>query len=125
MIGRAKKSRRKKEVLNFEIEFIKQQTNNNDMTLNSLVELYFNDLSARLKLNTLNTKRVIFDTKILTFFKDMPLSDIKPTNIRAWQNEILNQGYTETYIKSINNQLVALFNYSIKYYGLNKGQPLS
>lgn len=88
------------------------------MTLNSLVELYFNDLKNRLKLNTINTKKIIFDTKILPFFKDMPLNDIKPTNIRAWQNEILNQGYTETYIKSINNQLVALFNYAIKYYGL-------
>ncbi|MDE6357773.1 MAG: site-specific integrase, partial [Eubacteriales bacterium] len=108
----------KKEALNYEIEFIKQQTNNNDMALNSLVELYFNDLENRLKLNTINTKRIIFDTKILPFFKDMPLNDIKPTNIRAWQNEILNQGYTETYIKSINNQLVALFNYAIKYYGL-------
>ena len=110
----------KKEALNFETEFIKQQTNNNDMTLNSLVELYFNDMKHRLKLNTINTKRTIFDTKILPFFKDMPLNVIKPTNIRAWQNELLNQGLSDTYLKTVNNQLVALFNYGIKYYGLKE-----
>ena len=112
----------KKEALNFEIEFIKQQTDNNDMTLNSLVDLYFNDMKHRLKLNTMNTKRIIFDTRILPFFKDMPLTAIKPTNIRSWQNELLSQGLSETYLKAVNTQLVALFNYAIKYYGL-KNNP--
>lgn len=110
----------KKDALNFEVEFIKQQTNDNNMTLNSLVELYFNDMKHRLKLNTMNNKKIIFDIRILPFFKDMPLNAIKPTNIRNWQNELLNQGLSDTYLKTVNTQLVALFNYGIKYYGLKE-----
>ena len=29
------------------------------------------------------------------------------------------QGYAPTYLKSINNQLAALFNYAVRYYDLN------
>ena len=37
-----------------------------------------------------------------------------------WQNELMNQGYAETYLKTIHNQISALLNYAVKYYGLRE-----
>lgn len=56
------------------------------------------------------------------------MSDITPSDIINWQNEILesetktNKSHSQTYLKTIHNQLSALFNYAVKFYGL-KGNP--
>jgi hypothetical protein len=42
------------------------------------------------------------------------MCEIKTADIRAWQNELIKQGYAPTYLKSINNQLAALFNYAVR-----------
>ena len=34
------------------------------------------------------------------------------------QNELIKHEYATTYLKSINNQLAALFNYAVRYYDL-------
>ena len=47
------------------------------------------------------------------------MCEIKTADIRAWKNELIKQGYEPTYLKSINNQLAALFNYAVRYYDLN------
>lgn len=39
-------------------------------------------------------------------------------DIRRWQNELIKKGYSPTYLKTINNQLSAIFNYAVKYYDL-------
>ena len=46
------------------------------------------------------------------------MCEIKTSDIRAWQNELIKQWYAPTYLKSINNQLAALFNYAVRYYDL-------
>ena len=40
--------------------------------------------------------------------------------IRKWQNELLThpENYSETYLKTLNNQLSAIFNFATKYYKL-------
>lgn len=38
----------------------------------------------------------------------MRVSDIKAATVRKWQNELMRQGYSETYLKTINNQLSAI-----------------
>ena len=56
----------------------------------------------------------------------MPLNEIKPTDIRRWQNELSasrgkdGKPYSQTYLRCINNQLTAIFNYAVKYYGLKE-----
>ena len=55
----------------------------------------------------------------------MPLSAITANDIRKWQNQLTsscsNKGkpYSPTYLKSINNQMTAMFNYAVKYYNLD------
>jgi len=121
---RKKKKKRgfatKKEALEYEREFLRKETSDPDMTLNSLVALYMDDMSARLKLNTFKSKEYIINDKILPTLGNMAINEIKPTTIRKWQNSLIKQEYSKTYLKTINNQISAIFNYAVKYFDLKE-----
>ena len=96
------------------------------MTFGSFVEIYYNDLKERVKETTLRGKHWMIDTKITPYFKKLQLNDIKPTDIRKWQNMMTSyrdqdgKPYSPTYIRTVYNQLTAIFNYAVKYYGLKE-----
>ncbi len=46
------------------------------------------------------------------------MNEIKASDIRAWQNALMKKEYSETYLKTVNNQLSAIFNYAVRYYDL-------
>ena len=116
----------KREALQWEQEFIRQATASLGMTFKDFIELYLADMEKRLKPSTVSNKRFLIDLKITPFFGKMPLNEIKPTDVRRWQNGLTSyrdeegNPYAETYLKSINNQLTAIFNYAVKYYGLRE-----
>lgn len=122
--ARKKKKKRgfstKKEAQQWERNFLEKQQSSPDMAFSNLVELYFEDMDSRLRKSTLSGKRYMVDTKILPYFKDLPINQIKATHVRKWQNELLNKKYAGTYLKTINNQLVAVLNYAVKYYDLKE-----
>lgn len=108
----------RREALEYEQEFLKKASGNCDMTLSSLVELYMSDCKSRLRPTSLITKQSIFDTHILPHLADLPINEITPAVIRQWQNSLLDKGFTDTYLKTINTQLSAVFNFAIKYYNI-------
>lgn len=110
----------KKEAQDFEREYLNKAHASVDMTFGSLVELYMEDCQSRLKPTTLENKKYTIDLKVLPFFKDMPLNIINATTVRKWQNELISHenNYSQTYLKTINNQLSAIFNFAVKYYKL-------
>jgi integrase len=55
---------------------------------------------------------------VLPYFGKLKMNEIKAPDIRKWQNELLQQGYAPTYLKTINNQVAAIFNYAVRYYDL-------
>lgn len=110
----------KKLALEYEREFLSKTKFDTEMSFKSLYDLYFEDMEHRLKKNTLMTKKNIIDIKILPFFKDIKVGDITPILIRKWQNNLLKESYSQTYIRTINNQLVAIFNYAIKYHNIKE-----
>ncbi|MDS0526086.1 site-specific integrase [Clostridium sp. SHJSY1] len=114
--------KKKGDALEWEREFLNKQQANPDMTFGSLVELYFDDMESRLRISTIANKKYMINLKILPYFKNMAINQIKATHIRKWQNKLMkdDKGYSETYLKSINNQLVAIFNYAVKYYNLKE-----
>lgn len=114
--------RTKREALEFEREFLKKQGGGTDMSFGSLVELYMEDCATRLRATTVANKQCLFDSKILPTFRSVAVRDITPTMIRRWQNSLLNDpaGYSQTYLKTINNQMSAVMNFAIRYYGLSK-----
>ena len=112
--------RTKKEAVTWAEQFIVQQSHNLDMTFQAFWELYQEDMSHRLRENTMRSKDYIVDLKILPYFGQKKMSEITAADIRHWQNSIMKQGYAQTYLKTINNQLNAIFNYAVKYYDLPK-----
>ncbi|WP_306568937.1 site-specific integrase [Faecalispora jeddahensis] len=119
---RLKKKRgfaREKDAKAFEAEFLRTMAQSCDMTFGSMTELYLADMENRLKENTIRTKRYLIEGKILPFFKDLPLNKITAAHVRKWQSELLAREKSQTYVKTINNQLSAIFNYACRYYGLS------
>ncbi len=116
----------KRDALQWERDFISQSTGSLGMTFKDFVEIYMNDMKARLKPSTILNKRWMIDLKITPYFDKIPLNEIKPTDIRSWQNTLTSfrddngEPYSQTYLKTINNQLTAIFNYAVKYYGLKE-----
>ena len=81
-------------------------------------KMYCADMETRLREHTMRTKKYIVELKILPYFGNKRVNDITAADIRQWQNELIKKGYAPTYLKSINNQLAALFNYAVRYYDL-------
>ena len=114
----------KKDALAWEREFLLQQAADLTMTLEAFVEIYITDKKKRLRENTWSTKEHIIRTKILPYFKGKRLSEIKPRDVIAWQNEMLNyrdkngKAYSPTYLKTLHGQLSAILNHAARFYGL-------
>lgn len=104
----------------FERNFLHKEQGSCDMAFSGLVELYLEDCKSRIKPTTLSNKEYMFKQKVLPFFQDMPINTITATTVRKWQNELLadENNYSPTYLKTINNQLSAIFNFAVKYYQL-------
>lgn len=110
--------------LEWEREFLQQARSDVDMTFSNFVELYTKDIKPRLKENTWLTKESIIQQKILPYFANRKLSDISAKDVMDWQNEIRctkdkrGKPHTPTYLKTIHNQLSAIFNHAVRYYDL-------
>lgn len=61
-----------------------------DMYFEDFVDLYLNDIKSRIKYNTWLTKKHIVEKKILPYFSKKKLQEIKPSDIRQWQNTMMN-----------------------------------
>ena len=99
-----------------------------DMYFADFVDLYLNDIKSRIKYNTWLTKKHIVEKKILPYFSKKKLQEIKPSDIRQWQNTMMNyrnkqgEGYSQVYLKTIHNQLSAILNHAVNFYDL-KSNP--
>ncbi|AZK44806.1 site-specific integrase [Paenibacillus lentus] len=104
----------------YERDFLSKANAGPEMTFGHLVELYMEDCKSRLKPTTYENKEYIINLKILPYFKNLQLNAIEPATVRKWQNELLTDenNYSQTYLKTVNNQLSAIFNFAVKYYRL-------
>ena len=93
-----------------------------DMKFEDFWKMYCADMETRLREHTMRTKKYIVELKILPYFGNKRVNDITAADIRQWQNELIKMGYSPTYLKTINNQLSAIFNYAVRYYDL-KSNP--
>ncbi|KSV60233.1 site-specific integrase [Acetivibrio ethanolgignens] len=90
-----------------------------NMLFEDFLKIYYADMETRLREHTMRTKKYVFDLKVLPYFGKMKMNEITASDVRKWQNELIKQGYAPTYLKTINNQLAALFNYAVRYYDLS------
>ncbi len=69
------------------------------MYFEDFVDLYLNDIKSRIKYNTWLTKKHIVEKKILPYFSKKKLQEIKPSDIRQWQNTMMNYLLMERFKK--------------------------
>lgn len=112
--------RRRADAQAYEREYRLKVDGSPGMTLKTLYSLYMEDCKARLRVTTMETKRLIFENHILPVFGAVSISDLSPATVRKWQNGLIEQGLKPTTIKMINAQLSAMLNFAVKYYGLSK-----
>lgn len=122
--GKRKKKKKegfktKREADKFEREFLVKTQENTDIDFSTLVNLYLEDAKTRVRETTLENKKTLINLKVLPYFKDKIVANITPNDIRQWQNTLKNMNYSDTYLKTINNQLSAILNFTIKFYGLS------
>ena len=119
----------KKEAQEWERMFQLQNSSDMDMSFEAFTELYIRDMKSRLKENTWLTKEHIIRTKILPYFGKLKISEISTKEVIAWQNEMLayrdekKKPYSQTYLKTLHNQLSAIFNHAVRYYELRSEAP--
>lgn len=122
--NRKKKKKRgfttKKAALEWEREFLSSKAGDVHMSMESFAKLYMDDMKPRIKETTYRQKLNVVETKILPYFGKKQLCSIAPSDVRSWQNTLLEDpaGYSQTYLRTLNNQLSSLFNYAVKYYNL-------
>ena len=102
----------------WERDFLEKQAGSPDMRFQALYDLYIEDMSHRLRQNSVDGKKNVFKNRILPYFKDKKINEITPVDIRAWQNEQIALGYADAYLDRIQNMITTIFNYAVDYYNL-------
>ena len=114
----------RKEAADWELQFKLQKKASVDMTMESFCTMYEEDIRPSLKQSTWLTKENIIQQKILPYFENYKINEITTKDVRAWQNEMLayrneeNKPYSSSYLKTLHNQLSAIFNYAVRFYDL-------
>lgn len=118
--------RTKREAQSWEREQLNKLGSDLDMTFRSFVEHYEEDWRSRIKDSTWESKEHIIRTKLLPYFGKLKMSSITPQQIVRWQNGLINYRdkdgapYSPVYLKSIQNQISAIFNHAVRYYNLKE-----
>lgn len=110
----------KRDALEYERTFLVKYQKDATISFSVLIGHYKEDIKARLKASTVSTKSYIINNRIFPYFKGYTVDQITTGDVRKWQNNIIKQGYSNTYINTVNKQLVAIFNFAIKFYGLQQ-----
>ena len=81
----------KREAVEWEENFRLRLDSSLNMSFADFYQIYKEDLGARLKDSTWETKAAIIETKLLPFFGAMRLRDITSVEVIRWQNEMMKQ----------------------------------
>ena len=80
----------KKEAQAFERNFLEQMSAGPDILFFNLYVVYLKDMLLRLRHSTMLIKINICETKILPFFRNKRLSEIRAIDIRRWQDALMS-----------------------------------
>jgi len=117
----------KREALQYERDFLMRKSGELDMTFEEFIKVYREDRCPRIKESTAAMKDNVIETKLLPYFGKKRLRDITTKDIMSWQNLMLNyrdpetgKPYSKSYLKTIHNQLSAVFNHAVRFYKLKE-----
>ena len=110
----------------WEDEFIASAGCTMEMTFGDFFKVYEADLRPRLREHTWRQKEYAIKSRVLPFFANKKMDEIRTIDIVRWQNALMapdaNGGkpYSATYLRTLNNQLTAILNHAERYYGLRQ-----
>lgn len=93
-------------------------------SLAAFVDTYLEDIKPRIRESTYENKVYTINSKILPYLGHMRMDEIEPVDIVRWQNRLMKatngrgEHYSSTYLRTVNNQLTAIFNHASRLYGL-------
>lgn len=114
----------RRDAIAWETTFINKHTGDLTMTFAEFYDVYKSDLEIKLRESTWIMKANVIETKILPYFRLKRMCEIKVADVIAWQKELMcyrdenDQPYSPGYLKTIHNQLSAIFNHAVRYYDL-------
>ena len=89
-----------------------------EMMLGAFVDVYFQDKAGELKERTIKNKQYMIEAHVLPYFANKRMNEITPSDIIQWQNEMRAKGYSQTYLRMVQNQITALFTHACNIYNL-------
>ena len=89
-----------------------------NVTMETFVNIYFQDKQGELKERSIRNKKYMIATHLLPYFGKKKMNEIKPSDVIQWQNIMREKGFSQTYLRMIQNQLTALFTHASNIYGL-------
>lgn len=117
----------KRDALAYEREFKRRISGDLEMSFAEFVKLYRENQTSRIRKSTVSAKTYIIEKKILPYFRDFKMSEIKSTDVIKWQNELLKyrhpktgKPYSKTYLRTIHSNFSAIMNHAVKYYNLKE-----
>lgn len=121
--GEKKKRRKrgfetKREALEYERQKKLNSNRSMDMKLSEFMEVYFSDKQNELKERTMKNKRYMMEQHIIPYFGDCMMGEVSAGQIIQWQNEMQKKGFSESYLRMIQNQLTSLFTHASRIYDL-------
>lgn len=114
----------RRDAIAWETTFINKHSGDLTMTFAEFYDIYKSDLEIKLRESTWIMKANVIETKILPYFRLKRMCEIKVADVIAWQKELMcyrdenDQPYSPGYLKTIHNQLSAIFNHAVRYYDL-------
>ena len=122
--GEKKKRRKrgfviKRDALEYERQKKLNSIKSMDMKLNEFKEVYFEDKQNELKERTIKNKKYMMKQHSAPYFGNCMMSEITASQIIQWQNEMQTKGFSESYLRMIQNQLTSLFTHAIRIYDLS------
>ncbi len=115
----------KRDAVKWEADFKARLAGEMDMNFEEFVKVYEEERFPRLKPTTKVMKESIINMWILPYFKNKMVQEITSRDIIRWQNVLLekidpktDRKYSKSYLKTIHNQISAIFNYACRYYQL-------
>jgi len=109
----------KRDALDYERQQKLKKSGVMDMKLKVFVEKYFEDKANDLKERTIRNKKYLMEQHIIPYFGEMKMTEIAPADILEWQNEMYKKGFSESYLRMIQNQLTALFTHATRIYDMD------
>lgn len=117
----------KREATQWERDFEAREDGSLDMTFTEFVKVYRKDRNPRIKESTSAMKDNIIATKLIPYLGHKRIREITTRDVIQWQNEMLayrdphtGMPYSKSYLKTIHNQLSAVFNHAVRYYKLKE-----